>query len=90
LRELFDNFCKLYSVSSFFDCNGSISGSFVISIGYVDYSAKANVVISEIGFSGNIINIVPPVDSLEIGILDEKVLQFFLEYIFDSTAKTSV
>lgn len=82
LQDLFENFCKLYGVSAFFECLGSKNGTFGLCIGCVDTSTATNVVISDVGISKNIATAVPSVDSLEIVSWDENILQYFLQYVF--------
>ena len=82
LHEVFENFCNIYGVRAFFECLGSNSGTFGLCIGCVDTSTASNVVISDLGISKRISNVVPSVDSLEITSWDEEVLQYFLQYVF--------
>ena len=82
LRDLFMNYCCLYGIDDFFNCKYSSNGDVSICLGCTDSSASSTVIISDIGFSRDILNAVSSVDSLEIQNQNEDMLTYFLGYVF--------
>jgi ATP-dependent DNA helicase RecQ len=82
LHDLYKNFCFLYGIDDFFDCKYSNNGDVSICLGCTDPSASSAVIITNIGFSRDILNAISSVDTLEIRNHNEALLTYFLGYVF--------
>ena len=82
LKKVFDNYCDLYGINTFFNCSLSESPDALICFGCVKDGASEKVVVSDIKFSYPIDNQTSDYSDLKIANVTEGTLHYFLKYIF--------
>lgn len=85
LRLLFENYCKLYGISNFFNCSISSTGHYVVGIGCYGDAGQGRVIITDVALQKPIRNSIPPFDGIKIAKCEKNVLNYFLSYIFGFT-----
>ncbi len=84
LKELLDEYCKLFNEPAFFSCK-SVNGAHAdvsLSFGETDGDGSSTILISDICLSKTIRNEIPGCPDLQIEDAPEDILLYFLKYVF--------
>ena len=83
LKNVFDNYCRIYGIEPFFNCKYQGENADVnICIGKAEFNAPAAVLITDVFAMKKIANRIPSYSNLQIAEVNDGLLKYFLNYVF--------